>query len=211
MRLYDCAMAPNPRRLRIFMAEKGLELPRIELNILAGENLTPAFLAINPRGLLPTLELDDGTCIDEVMAICRYLEELYPWQPLLGRTATERALVESLQRRAEFDGMISGSEVFRNQHPQFAERSIPGSGGQPIPAIPGLVQRGHQTIGRFYGWLEERLQRTPYLVGDALSMADITAWCAVDFHQWIERGIPADHHATHAWHSALKARPSAAA
>jgi len=211
MKFYDCAIAPNPRRARIFLAEKGIEVPRIEIDILNGENLQPAFLAINPRGLLPTLELDDGTRFDEVMAICRYFEELYPWRPLLGRTPVERALVESLQRRAEFDGMIAGSEVFRNQHAGFAARSIPGGGDAAIPAIPALVERGRQTLVRFFDWLEERLSRDAYLVGDTLTMADITAFCAVDFVAWVDIHVPAGHAATQRWYAALGARPSAQA
>jgi len=208
MKLYDCAVTPNPRRLNIFLAEKGIEVPKIQVDLLKGENLKAEFLAINPRGILPTLELDDGTRFDEVMAICRYFEELYPWPALLGRDAREKALVESIQRHAEFDGMIAGSEIFRNQHPDFAARSIPGGGSDTIPAIPGLVDRGRQTIQRFHGWLEDHLQRTPWLVGDVITMADITAFCAVDFHRWIDIEIPAANTATKRWFETLSARPS---
>lgn len=211
MKLYDCAMAPNPRRARIFLAEKGLELPKIEINILEGENLAPEFLAINPRGLLPTLELDDGTRFDEVMAICRYVEELHPTPPLLGRTPVERALVESLQRKMEFDGMIAGSEVFRNTHPKFAARSIPGGAGQEISAIPELVTRGRQTLGRFFDWLERYLERSPYLAGEVFTMVDITALCAVDFVGWVNMPIPAGNTRTQRWHEEVSARPSAKA
>ncbi len=211
MKLYDCAMAPNPRRLRMFLAEKGIDIPKVEVNIVDGENQGPAFLAINPRGLLPTLELDDGTRLDEVMAICRYLEALYPWQPLLGRSPLEQALVENYQRRAEFDGMIAGSEVFRNQHPAFALRSIPGAGSATLPAIPGLIERGRQTITRFQDWLAERLQTGPWLMGDYLSMADVTAFCAVEFHAWCEIRIPEHHQVTHGWRSRMNARESARA
>ena len=130
---------------------------------------------------------------------------------LLGRTPLEQGLVESLQRKAEFEGMIAGSEVFRNQHPQFAGRSIPGGGGQLIPAIPALVARGRQTIERFYDWLETQLQRSPYLVGASMTMADVTAFCAIGFHAWIEIGIPAGNSATLAWYAALNDRPSAKA
>lgn len=211
MKLYDCAMAPNPRRARMFLAEKGITVPMVEVDIVGGENLQPAFLAVNPRGLLPTLVLDDGTRIDEVMAICRYFEALYPWRPLLGRTPVECARVECVQRRAEFDGMIAGSEVFRNQHPQFAARSIPGGGAQTIPAIPALVERGRQTLARFFDWLESTLTETPWLVGDALTMADITAFCAIDFAGWVDIRIPASHAATLRWYATLNARPSAQA
>jgi glutathione S-transferase len=211
MKLYDCAMAPNPRRARIFLAEKGIELPTIEVNILDGENLTPAFLAINPRGLLPTLELDDGTRIDEVMAICRYFETVQPEPRLLGRNAREIAVVESRQRKMEFDGMIAGSEVFRNQHEKFAQRSIPGGGGETIPAIPGLVARGTQSIARFFKWLEIYLSESEFVAGDVYTMADITALCAVDFVGWVKFAIPPENTRTLAWYAKVAARPSAKA
>lgn len=211
MKLYDCAIAPNPRRARMFIAEKGLTIPTVQVDILKGENLEPAFLAINPRGLLPVLELDDGTRVDEVMAICRYIEELYPWRPLLGGTPVERARVESLQRRAEFDGMIAGSEVFRNSHPDFAARSIPGAGATVIPAIPALVERGRQTLQRFFAWLEASLGESDWLAGESFTMADITAFCAVDFVAWVDIRIPDAHVATRRWYDAVNARPSARA
>ena len=211
MKLYDCAMAPNPRRARIFLAEKDITLPTIEVNILEGENLSAAFLAINPRGLLPTLELNDGSRIDEVMAICRYFEALQPAPPLLGRNPKEIALVESRQRKMEFDGMIAGSEVFRNQHEKFAERSIPGGGGEAIPAIPGLVARGSQSIARFFKWLEIYLSESEFVAGDVFTMADITALCAIDFVAWVKFAIPVENVRTLAWYAKVSARPSAQA
>lgn len=211
MKLYDCAIAPNPRRARIFLAEKDISLPTIEVDILGGENLTPAFLAINPRGLLPTLELDDGTRFDEVMAICRYFESIQPQPPLLGRNAKEKAIVEARQRKMEFDGMIAGSEVFRNSNEKFAQRSIPGGGGEPIPAIPGLVERGTQTLARFFKWLEIYLGESEYVAGDIFTMADITALCAIDFVAWVKIGIPPENARTLAWYAKVSARPSAKA
>jgi glutathione S-transferase len=211
MKLYDCAKTPNPRRARIFLAEKGIEVPKVEVNIMAGENLQPAYLAVNPRGLLPVLELDDGTRFDEVMAICRYFEDTVPTPPLLGRDPRERALVECLQRKMEFDGMIACSEVFRNQHPDFANRGIPGAGREPIPAIPALVERGRQTLRRFFANLEDYLSRNPYIVGDTFTMADITALCAVDFAGWIETKTPPGNQRTLDWYARVSARPSAKA
>ena len=211
MKLYDCAIAPNPRRARIFLAEKGITLPTIEVNILEGENLTPAFLAINPRGLLPTLELDDGTRVDEVMAICRYFEAIQPQPALLGRNAKETAIVEQRQRKMEFDGMIGGSEVFRNQHEKFAQRSIPGGGGETIPAIPALVERGAQSIARFFKWLEIYLGDSEFVAGEVYTMADITALCAVDFVAWVKFAIPPHNTRTLAWYTKASARPSAQA
>ena len=211
MKFYDCKMAPNPRRARIFLAEKGLTIPTVEVNILDGENLREPYVSVNPRGLIPTLELDDGTRFDEVMAICRYIEELHPTPVLLGRTPLERALVESYQRKAEFEGMIAGSEAFRNQHENFTERSIPGAPGYKIPAIPGLVARGRQTIERFHAWLESLLSKSEYLTGDSYTIADITAQCAVDFHKWIKVSMPEGNVHTLRWYQAVSSRPSAAA
>jgi len=211
MKFYDCRMAPNPRRARILMAEKGIEIPMIDVNILDGENLREPYLSVNSRGLLPTLELDDGTRFDEVMAICRYFEELYPTPNLLGRTPVERALISSYQRKAEFEGMIAGSEAFRNQHEKFVDRSIPGGPKDKIPLIPALVARGRQTIERFHKWLEQTLAKSEYLVGQHYSMADVTAQCAVDFHKWVKIDVPADNVHTQRWYKAVAARPSAAA
>ena len=211
MKLYDCAMAPNPRRARIFLAEKGITLPTIEVNILEGENLSPAFLAINPRGLLPTLELDDGTRFDEVMAICRYFESIQAQPALLGRNAKEKAIVEQRQRKMEFDGMLGGSEVFRNQHEKFAQRSIPGGGGEPIPAIPALIERGTQSIARFFKWLEIYLTESEFVAGEVYTMADITALCAIDFAAWVKFTIPPHNTRTLAWYAKVSARPSAQA
>lgn len=211
MKLYDCHVAPNPRRARMFLAEKGLTLETIEVDILGGENLQPTFLAINPRGLLPVLELDDGTRIDEVMAICRYVEEWQPAPPLLGRDARERAIVTSRQRKMEFEGMIAGSEVFRNSHAGFASRSLPGAGTAVLPAIPALVERGRQTLARFFDWLEIYLGEADYLAGDAFTMVDITALCAVDFAGWCDIRIPPANTRTHHWYARVSARDSAAA
>lgn len=210
MKLYDCAIAPNPRRARMFIAEKGLEIPKVEVDILGGENLQPGYLAVNPRGLLPALVLDDGSCIDEVVAICRYLEELHPRPLLLGSTPIERARVESRQRQMEFDGMIASSEVFRNSAPQFAQRSLPGN-PEPMPAVPELVARGRQTLNRFFRALENYLVQGPFVAGDRLSLADITALCAIDFAGWTGISIPPQNHRTLSWYAALSARPSAKA
>jgi len=209
MKLYDCAIAPNPRRARMFLAEKDLVLPRVEVDILGGENLREAFLAINPRGLLPVLEFDDGGRIDEVMAICHYFEQIQPEPRLLGRTPREQALVLSRQRKMEFDGMIATSEVFRNQHPEFARRSLPGGGRDNITAIPELVTRGRQSLQRFFHWLEIYLSEHAHVAGDEFSMADITAFCAIDFAAWVDIRIPAEHARTQAWYARVAARPSA--
>ena len=117
MKLYDYKMAPNPRRVRVYLAEKGIEVETVQVDIPAGENLADEFRAINPRSLLPTLVLDDGTVIDESVAICRYFEELHPEPPLMGTDARSRAVIESAQRHMEWDGLLSVAEAFRNSNP----------------------------------------------------------------------------------------------
>lgn len=211
MKLYDCAVAPNPRRARMFIAEKGLDIPKVEVDILGGENLKESFLAVNPRGLLPVLELDDGTRFDEAMAICRYLEELYPEPPLLGTTPVERAQIECLQRKMEFDGMIATSEVFRNQpdNESFCYRSLPGAGD--TPAIPGLIDRGKKSLDRFFYWLEKFLDGNEFIAGDRFTMVDITAVCAVDFAKWVDITIPEKNTNSLRWYEEVSARPSAKA
>jgi glutathione S-transferase len=159
MKLYDCQIAPNPRRVRIFLAEKGVEIERVELNIAEGDNLKPDFLAINPRGLLPTLVLDDGTALDEVVAISRYIEETHPEPPLMGTNARERAFIESRNRHMEIDGFMSVAEIFRNTHPSFRDRGLPGV--RSVPAIPQLVERGRAGIARFFERLNSLPRPTP--------------------------------------------------
>jgi len=211
MKLYDCAAAPNPRRARIFIAEKGISIPKIQVDIIAGENMKEEFRSINPRGLLPVLELDDGTRLDETMAICRYLEELYPEPALLGTTALERAQVECLQRKMEFDGMIAASEVFRNNtsNDSFSYRSMPGT--DEISAIDGLVARGRATLRQFFYWLEHYLKDSRFIVGERFTMADITALCAVDFAKWVQIEIPQHNVHTLRWFDEVSSRPSAQA
>jgi glutathione S-transferase len=209
MKLYDCKMAPNPRRVRIFIAEKGLQIPAVEVSIIDGENLKPEYLKVNPRGLLPVLELDDGNRLDETQAICRYLEETHPEPNLMGRTTLERAQIESWQRHMEFDGMTAVSEVVRNSIPAFSSRGLPGV-TQPVAAIPALVERGTQSVKRFYDRLEQRLKESEYVGGNRFSIADITALCVVDVAKnRINLPIPADNKQTQRWYEAVAARPSA--
>jgi glutathione S-transferase len=209
MKLYDCKMAPNPRRVRIFIAEKGLQIPAVEVSIVDGENLKPEYLKVNPRGLLPVLELDDGTRLDETQAICRYLEETHPEPNLMGRTTLERAQIESWQRHMEFDGMTAVSEVVRNSIPAFSSRGLPGV-TQPVAAIPALVERGTQSVKRFYDRLEQRLKENEYVGGSRFSIADITALCVVDVAKnRINLPIPAENKQTQRWYEAVAARPSA--
>ena len=209
MKLYDMRVAPTPRRVRVFLAEKGIEIPRVEINIRSGENLQPEFLAINPRGVLPTLQLDDGTIIDESTAICRYFEELHPEPPLMGRTALEKALIECWTRRIEFDAGQPVVDAFRNSYPPYAERAVPGKAG--TRAIPDLVERGKARLADFYPAIERRLEESEYVAGPAFSIADITLLCIVDFARAIKLPSPEGIEHFDRWHAQVSARPSAQA
>ncbi len=210
MKLYDCKMAPNPRRVRIFLAEKGVTIPTVEVSIIDGENLKPEYLRVNPRGLLPVLELDDGTRLDETVAICRYIEELHPQPSLMGVKPLEKAVIESWQRHMEFDGLSAVSEVLRNSFPAFSSRGLPGV-TKPVPAIPALVERGTASVKRFYERLEQRLGETEFIAGERFSIADITALCVVDVAGRIKMSIPEENKNSQRWYAAVSSRPSAAA
>lgn len=206
MKLYDCQMAPNPRRARIFIREKGLDIPFHEIDLIGGENLKPEYTAINAHGLIPTLQLDDGTTISEVPAICSYLEAQHPDPPLMGTTPFETAQVIAWDRHMEMGGMATVGEVFRNSAPPFAERGLPGRSGDK--QIPQLVERGKHGVELFWARLEKRLNEAEYLAGDHYSLADITGLCVVDFAKFAQFDIPSESKATQRWYEKVSARPA---
>jgi len=211
MKLYDSKMAPNPRRVRIFMAEKGISCDTVQVDIMSGENLSDEFLSINPRGVLPTLVLDDGTVLDETVAISRYFEETQPEPALMGRNAVSKATIEGRQRHMEFDGLLGAADVFRNSFPGFSSRGLAGNMGE-IAAIPDLVARGKQVVELYYQNLNDYLSSHEYVAGDEFSIADITALCVVDFATGASR-IPVPDECEHVkrWHTQVSGRASAAA
>ncbi|NQV21930.1 MAG: glutathione S-transferase family protein [Rhodospirillales bacterium] len=211
MKLYDWHLAPNPRRVRMYLAEKGIDIPIEEVG--AGPNLTldPAYLKKHPHGLVPCLELDDGTMIGEAMAICRYFETEHPDPPLMGTDAKDRALVEMWERKADMEGLHAASEAFRNLAPDFKGRGLPGQRGDTIPQLPVLVQRGTARVARFYQKIDEQLGKNPYLAGERFSVADITAFCSIDFAKWIELDIPAECKNVQRWYDEVSKRESVAA
>ncbi|MGJ5139108.1 glutathione S-transferase N-terminal domain-containing protein [Bradyrhizobium oligotrophicum] len=148
MKLYDAAVAPSPRRVRIFLAEKGLAIPMVRLDLRAGEQFEPEFRALNPQCTVPVLELDSGAAITDVIAICRYLEELHPAPPLMGRDAEERALIECWIRRIEWDGLYALQEAFRNGTPGLERRALPGP--LPLEQIPALAERGRLRVAHYF-------------------------------------------------------------
>ena len=210
MKLYDFELAPNPRRVRMFLAEKGVEIPTVQVNVRQGEQFSAGFLKVNPYSVVPVLELDDGTCLGESVAICRYLESLYPQPPLMGRDAKDQAIVEMWNRRAEFEGMQAAAEAVRNALPLFVDRAIPGvSGG--FPQIPALVERGKKRLARFFSLCDRQLADHAFFAGPHFTIADITAFVTVEFAKRAETAIPAECGNLARWHEKIAARASARA
>ena len=209
MKLYDCTVAPNPRRVRIFLAEKGIALPTIQVDLRAGEQFTPEFRAINPACTVPVLEFDDGQRIAEVVAICVYFEAIHPDPPLMGIGPQDRAIVAAWQRRAEREGLLAVAEAFRNSTPGLKGRALPGPDN--YDQIPALAERGRARVARFFEAIDRALADREFVAGDRYSIADITALVTVDFAGWIKLPIPEACQHLDRWHKAMAARPSATA
>lgn len=210
MKLYDWRPAPNPRRVRMFLAEKGLDIP---LEEVGGANLAlkPDYVArFEPYATVPMLELDDGVCIGEAMAICRYFEEVRPEPPLMGRDAREKAIVEMWERRAYESGMQGLSETLRNTHPAFADRGIPGT-IDAVKQLPEIVERGRGRLARFYTSFDKQLGRSRFVAGPEFTVADITAFCVVDFMKRTDLAFPTELSHLARWYGEVGKRPSAKA
>ena len=202
MKLYDSKAAPNPRRVRIFLAEKGIEVPTVQVDLGKGETRSAEFLAKNPLGGVPVLELDDGTEVAESVAICRYFEETHPNPPLMGTNAKDRALVEMWQRRMELELFRHVTGCFQNTHAFFQGRI------EQVPAY-GEVCR---TNGRKrLAWLDRELAGRPFVAGERYTIADITALCAIDFGRVVDIRIAPEQSNLLRWYEAVSSRPSAKA
>jgi glutathione S-transferase len=202
MKIYDSAMAPNPRRVRIFLAEKGVEVPYEQVDIAKAENRQPEFTAKNPMGTVPVLELDDGTCIAESVAICRYFEEAHPEPPLLGVDPRDRAIVEMWQRRMEFEILINSAQSFRNTHDFFKGR---------IPQVPEYGAVAKEACLKRLAWLDGELASREFIAGDLFTIADITALVGIDFGRVTQIRIDPEHKNLSRWYQAVSSRPSAKA
>jgi len=204
MKLYGAPMpAPNPRRVRIFLAEKGIVLPETPINLMTREHKSPEFRAKNSLGQVPTLELDDGTVIAETVAICRYFEETHPEPSLFGKTAVEKANVDMWVRRVEFQLMAPVGNYWRHFHPRTAAL---------LTQFKDFGQSNAETYGNAQTWLDGELAAGgPFIAGKAYSMADICALSTVDFATWIGLPLNPELKALTAWHERVSARPSASA
>jgi glutathione S-transferase len=209
VKLYDCATAPSPRRVRIFLAEKGLAVPTVQVDLRNGEQFTPAFRALNPTCTVPVLELNDGTRITDILSICRYFEELYPDPPLMGQSAEERAVIGSRLSRIEWDGFYGAMDAFRNSTSGLKGRALPGP--EPYQQIPALAERGRARVQHFFAWIDARLADNEFICGPKFTIADISGMVAIDFAGWT-RLRPLEHMAhLRRWHAAVSGRPSSKA
>ena len=201
MKLYDYKAGPNPRRVRIFLAEKGVEVPLVHTDIIKREQKTPEFLAKNPIGSIPVLELDDGTCISESVAICRYFEELHPEPPLFGRTPLEKAQIEMWLRRVELNFMVPVGMVWIHGHPLTARL---------LKQIPEAAEQNRKRIHIGYQLLDQQLEQHAFVAGADYSVVDAVLLASLDFAIGLV-GVPYDPALTNLkrWHETVSARPSA--
>ncbi len=209
MKFYDCAPAPSPRRVRIFIAEKGLtdRIETVQVDLRNGEHMKPEFLRINPWRSVPVIETDDGTFISESIACCRYLEAKFPDPPLMGATAEEQGVIAMWEHRCEWDGFLAAAEVLRNAAPGMRDRGWVG----PVnhEQIPALVERGGRRVQHFFAVLDERLGQSKFVATDAFTVADITALISVDFARRQKFEWPESYKNLARWHAEVSARPSA--
>jgi glutathione S-transferase len=203
MKLYDGGRAPNPRRTRIFLAEKGITLPMEQVDLGAMAQMSPTYAAINPLKRVPALVLDDGTVITESIAICRYFEVLKPDSPLFGRGALEVARIEMWNRRLELHLLFPVSHVFRNSHPAMKEMEV--------PQVPAWAEANKPRILEFIALLDSELRDRPFIAGDAFTVADITGLVAVDFMKPAKLAVPDEFKNLKRWHAEMAVRPSASA
>jgi len=209
MRLFDFTRAPNPRRVRVFLAEKGLEIPRVPVNLYRHEQLSPEFLAINPSGTVPVLELDDGTRLTECLAICRYLEYLHPEPRLFGNSPRQEALTLMWAGIVDHEGLAAAAEALRNLSPGFRDHALPGPA--PSPQIPALVERGMVRMDAFFDRIERQLTASAYVAGDTYTYADISLLVTVDFAGWVDVIPMNTRPALARWYQRASSRPTSAA
>ncbi|NNF40751.1 MAG: glutathione S-transferase [Woeseiaceae bacterium] len=209
MKFYDCKTAPSPRRVRIFLAEKGVELPTVQVDLGSGEQFSEAFRKLNPDCAVPVLEFDDGQVLSEVSAICGYLEELYPEPTLIGNDPLQRAFVHMWNAKVEQQGLLAMADAFRNASKALANNALPGPA--PYRQIPELAERGRQRVEKFFERLDAQLADHRFIAGDFFSLADISAMVVVDFAAWIKLSPPENAAYLARWYGEVSKRPSASA
>jgi len=203
MKLYDGGRAPNPRRVKIYLAEKGLTVPMEQVDLGQMAHKSEAFTAINPLQRVPALQLDDGTILCESMAICRYFEALHPEPPLFGEGAKEAAIVEMWQRRVELHLLLQVAHVFRNSHPAMKDMEV--------PQVPAWAEANKPRVMEFLALLDRELKDRKFIAGDRYTVADITGLVGVDFMKPAKLVVPEELTNLKRWHAEVSARPSAKA
>ncbi|MBM2711745.1 glutathione S-transferase [Mesorhizobium caraganae] len=203
MKLFDGGRAPNPRRVRVFLAEKGIEVPLVPVDMGAMGHKQEPVSSRNPLQRLPVLELDDGSILTESVAICRYFEELQPEPALFGQGALGKAKVEMWQRRMEFNLLSCVAQAFRHIHPAMKEWEI--------PQIPEWGEANKAKAVEFLNLLDSELASREFAAGDTYSIADITGMIAIDFMKPARIKVPDECANVLRWYSAVTSRPSASA
>jgi glutathione S-transferase len=203
MKLFDGGRAPNPRRVRIFLAEKGIKIPTEQIDLAGLQQRSDAYTAINPMQRVPALLLDDGTVIAESIAICRYFEALHPDPPLFGSGPLNTALVEMWNRRAELHLLFHVAMAFQHLHPGMKQ--------MVDPQIPAWGEANKPRIFTFLQFLDTELKDRAYIAGADYTVADITTMVAVDFMRVSKLAVPDTLVNVKRWHQAVAARPSAGA
>jgi glutathione S-transferase len=207
MKFYDCGTAPSPRRARIYIAEKGLDIETIEVDLRSGEQMSQEFLAVNPNCTVPVLALDDGTTLTSTAGIRNYLEAAHPEPSLTGTTAAEKGRVADIQWRVEMEGMLAMSEALRNSAPRMKGRAL--TGAVDYEQIPALAERGRARVERFLEGVDALIGDKPFAAGDNYSVADIDLLVVIDFASWIKLGLPEGANSARRWYEAVSVRPSA--
>jgi glutathione S-transferase len=203
MKLYDGGRAPNPRRVKVFLAEKGLTVPMEQVDLGKMAHRSAAYTAINPLQRVPALELDDGTVLTESIAICRYFEALHPEPRLFGQGAKDEAMVEMWQRRVEFHLLVPISQVFRHAHPAMKEMEV--------PQVPAWAESNKPRVTEFLEILDRELKERRFVAGDRYTVADITGLVCIDFMKPAKLAVPESLSNLKRWHAEVSARPSAKA
>ena len=209
MRLFNFNRAPNPRRVRMFIAEKGLEIPVVPVDLFRMEQLSDEFLAINPGGTVPVLETDDGTYLSECVAICHYLEALHPEPSLFGASPRAQALTLMWNNIVENEGIPAIADVLRNLSPGFRNRVFPGQ--VDYAQMPALIERGRRRTEQLFDRVEQQLADNEFLTGSAFSFADISLLATTDFAGWVDIVPMESRPALANWYQRVSARQSAGA
>lgn len=206
MKLYDCTTAPSPQRVRIFLAEKGIDIPLVQVDLRDGEQLGDPFRKINPDCTVPVLALDDGSTISEIFAICQYLESRYPEPALMGRDPLEQATVSMWNAKIEQHGLGGLAEALRNRAKGMRDRALPG----PLnyAQIPELAERGLKRAGAFFDRLDGQLTDKAFVAGDQFTMADITAYVMIKFAGWSRLSIADSQVHLQRWYNDVSTRPA---